>query len=83
MGSNYQIELIELIDLPGLMSRTWFVIRDGIVGIFAKLWQPTAAQGLWTARRHFYVRIVRSFNAKPLLVLLELVRTLKQRLYQR
>lgn len=36
MGSNYQIELIELIDFPGLMNRTWFVTGDGIVGIFVE-----------------------------------------------
>lgn len=36
MGSNYQIELIELIDFPGLMNPTWSVTRDGIVGIFVK-----------------------------------------------
>jgi len=36
MGSNYQIELIELIDFSGLMKRARFVTRDGIVGIFVK-----------------------------------------------
>jgi len=36
MGSNYQIELIELIDFPGLMKRARFVTRDAIVGIFVK-----------------------------------------------
>lgn len=64
MGSNYQIELIELIDFPGLMKRTCLV-RDprrycwDFCENFGNRWE---LKKLWMVCRYFYIGLFAQWN---------------------